>query len=467
MEMAAERINERRPSSKNGQAILGVVATLLFLTFALLFGVSEEPQQLLPLVFILAPVVFLITFINTDAALILLIFSMLLSPELKLADVPQRAVVVRVDDILLFVVFFTWLAKMAINKQLGLLKYTPLNFPIAAYILIYILSTGLGIMAGNINPVKSSFYILKFIEYFMLFFMVGNNIHSKEQIRVFIMAFFITGVLTCTYALLTVGKMGRATAPFEGPIGEPNTLGGYLILLFAITMGIFLYSPSKTWRILCAALAFFIFVTLLQTLSRGSYLAFIPMYLTLLILTKKKKILLTAMLILGIFILPIVVPIKVTERIERTFVPGKTYETLGKRVPLDEAAAARIEIWKDVVFEKWIKHPFLGFGVTGVGLVDTQYPRVLGESGIIGFLIFIWLLLSIFKNSLRVFRSIQDDWSQGLALGFLAGFIGLSIHCFAANTFIIVRIMEPFWFMAAVVIMLPYLQEISGAGTPI
>ncbi|MFC1658651.1 O-antigen ligase family protein [Candidatus Omnitrophota bacterium] len=442
---------------KNGQIVLGVAVSLIFLAFVMFLNVSEAPLEILPLILLLAPIVFVITFINTDVALILLIFSMLLSPELKIADVPQRAVVLRVDDILLFVVFFSWLAKMAINKQLGLFKRTPLNLPIAAYILVCILSTGIGIIGGTINPLKSSFYILKYIEYFMLFFMVTNNIRSKEQIKTFIIVFLITCALVCTYAIVTVGQAGRGTAPFEGPQGEPNTLGGYLILLFAISAALFLYGPSRAWRFCCGALACFIFITLLQTLSRGSYMAFIPMFLILIVLTKRKRIMLIGILILGIFILPAILPARVTERVTSTFQPGTVYEAFGKRIALDQSAATRIESWKDV-FGKWVKRPFLGYGVTGVGLVDTQYPRVLGETGIIGFWIFIWLLITILKNTIQVFNGVNDDWYKGLVMGFIAGFIGLTVHCFAANTFIIVRIMEPFWFLTAIVIMLPHLR---------
>lgn len=449
-------------SKKSGQTILGMVAVLLFFVIILLFRVSETSLSILPLVFVLAPIVFLITFINTDAALILLIFSMLLSPELKLAEVPQRAVVVRVDDILLFVIFFSWLAKMAISKQLGLLKHTLLNLPIAAYILVCTLSTAIGILTGQVNLLKSLFYILKYIEYYILFFMVTNNIRSKEQIKIFIIFFLITCALTCTYALVTVGPMGRATAPFEGPKGEPNTLGGYLILLFAIVMGIFLYTPSRAWQFCCAALACLMFVTLLQTLSRGSYLAFIPMYLSLIILTRRKRILLIGALILGILILPSRLPVKVTQRIERTFIPGRTYEPLeGARVTLDEAASARVETWKWVL-DKWKSRPLLGYGTSGLGLIDSQYPLILAETGIIGLWIFAWLMIVIFRNGLQFYITAQDDWERGLTLGFIAGFIGLLVHGFAAATFIIVRIMEPFWFLTAVVMMLPeFRQEVN------
>lgn len=416
-------------------------------------GVFHLPPNILA-VFLLASIIFTITLINTDIALIILIFSMLLSPELKIGGIRGRDVVLRADDILLLTVFFGWLAKMAINKELGLLRHTPLNPLIIAFIVVYILSTGRGILTGRISSLKSFFYILKFIEYFMIYFLVTNNIRNKKQIKTFVAAFLITCAIICAYTTLQIGVLARTTAPFEGEAGGPNTLGGYFILLFALCVGLFLYSPLPAWQFCSVALACFIIPPFLFTLSRGSYLAFIFMYLFLIILTRKKRLFLIATLILAIFILPAILPNKVTERITKTFIPGRIYTPLGVRIALDESAASRVEVWKSV-FNKWKRQPFLGYGVTGVGLVDTQYPRVLGETGIVGFFIFICLIIAIFRYSLHAFNNIEDDWARGLTLGFLAGFIGLLIHSFSANTFIIVRIMEPFWFLAAMVIMLP------------
>lgn len=446
---------------KNGQVMLGSIAFFLLSALAIYLIISKLPLDLRSLILVIAPIVFIITFVNTDFGLIILIFSMLLSPELKIAQVPERAVVMRIDDILLLVVFFTWLAKMAINKQLGLLKRTSLNRPIVAYILVCILSTGIGIAFGRVSPLKSFFYLLKYVEYFMLYFLVTNNLRDKKQIKAFVAVLLITCVLTSSYGLLTMGKNGgRATAPFEGSGGgEPNTLGGYLVFLFAIVSGLSLCSSSPVWQYGGTALAGFIFLTLLHTLSRGSYLAFIFMFVALVLLTRKKKLLLLAILILGIFILPHLVPAKVTNRVKETFVPGKVYKPLGTHVVLDESASARVESWKSVL-NRWKKRPILGYGVSGLGIVDSQYPLILGETGIIGLWIFIWLMTLVFRTSLKFYRTAQDDWERGLTLGFLAGFIGLLIHSFSAATFIIVRIMEPFWFLAAIVMMLPELQDI-------
>jgi predicted neutral ceramidase superfamily lipid hydrolase len=49
-------------------------------------------------------VVFLVTLVNTDAGLSLLIITMLLSPEILLGRIPGRDIVIRIEDILLAII---------------------------------------------------------------------------------------------------------------------------------------------------------------------------------------------------------------------------------------------------------------------------------------------------------------------------------------------------------------------------
>jgi O-antigen ligase len=125
---------------------------------------------------------------------------------------------------------------------------------------------------------------------------------------------------------------------------------------------------------------------------------------------------------------------------------------------LDSSSSARILSWQESL-EDWKKTPILGRGVSGHGFIDGQYIVILVETGIIGLFAFLWLLWSIYKNSLRIHQEVHDKLYKGLTLGFIAGFVGLTIHAITANTFIIIRIMEPFWFMAAMVMMLPGIEE--------
>ena len=386
---------------------------------------------------------------------------MLLSPEIPIAQVPERAVVIRIDDILLIFMFFTWLAKMAINKQLGLLRKTPINRPLAAYIFVYILSTLWGIIQGRVSPLQSFFYILKYTEYFIIFFIFANNIRKIKQVKIFSFILLLTCVFVCIYALSTRQQFGRLTAPFEGK-GEPNTLAGYLVIISAITIGQLIYSKSGAYRLFLLGLISLIIPTFIFTTSRGGYIGFIGMYLTIILFSKRGKMVLVsilAILILFIIFTPQIIPHVMTERVTGTFL-GSEYTVLGGKIKLDASAGWRIMVW-GWIFETWQKHPLLGWGVSGLGLVDQQYALILGELGLVGMLVFIWLIVTIFMNALKIKNTLQREEYRGLVIGFMAGLIGLLIHSFAANIFIIVRIMEPFWFLTALVMVLPEVESVS------
>ena len=108
--------------------------------------------------------VFILVFIRTESGLYLVLFSMLLSPEFgsgpqRLAE--GRNVVIRLEDLLLVMIAFGWLAKMAMNKELGLALKTRLNLPIVTYIAATFLGTIVGVMTGTVRTTAGWFYVLK------------------------------------------------------------------------------------------------------------------------------------------------------------------------------------------------------------------------------------------------------------------------------------------------------------------
>jgi O-antigen ligase len=111
-----------------------------------------------------------------------------------------------------------------------------------------------------------------------------------------------------------------------------------------------------------------------------------------------------------------------------------------------------------------MQRPLLGYGVTGFAFMDAQYVRVLVEAGLIGLAAFLWLLWRILRTAWSTHQRTVGTRFEGLALGYIAGFMALITHCVGANTFIIVRIMEPFWFLTAIVTVLPLLDRL-GAGS--
>ncbi|MFC1631956.1 O-antigen ligase family protein [Candidatus Omnitrophota bacterium] len=431
------------------------IILLLIFTAALYLGFNLHTMALSPVVLVAGIVVFFVTLVRTDIGLVILIFSMLLSPEIAIADMPERAVVIRVDDILIGVVFFTWLVKTALNKQMGFLKKTPLNAPMIAYILACLVSTTFGIMMGDVSAKKAMFYILKFVEYFMLYFMFVNNITSRRQIKIFLGAFLVTALIICILGSVQIAQgVYRPTAPFEGKHAEPNSLAGYLLIVLAVVLSIFLHIRSAGQKVILVGLFGLVFFVFMHTLSRSSYMAFFPMYFTLIIVSRKSKFLLLAVLTVAILFGPMVVPGKVRDRVVDTFLIGETVDVMGRAVTLEGSAAARIYHWQ-YGFRRWKESPLFGHGIVGIEFIDSQYFRVLGELGIVGLIIFFWVLSSVFRNCLWTYQSSQDALSQIVSLALLAALMGLLFQAIGVNTFIIVRVMEPFWFLAALVAVAP------------
>jgi O-antigen ligase len=413
---------------------------------------------------IAALVISVASFLSAEVALYVLMISMLLSPEFMVGGLggggttAGRGITLRFDDILLVIIGFSWFLKTAIKKELGLFLRTPLNRPIAYYLVVCLVATLFGFMMGRVEGLTGFFFVLKYFEYFIVYFMVVNHLREKRQIERFVAVMLIVCLIVCLVAIFQIPAGGRVSAPFEGEVGEPNTLGGYLVLMLSITLGLLLTYGSKKQKGLFAALAFFIVISLVATLSRSSWVAAGTMLLALIYFSKSKIAIVVPLLVM-ILLSPFVLPPNVKERVLFTFTqPQERGQIEVGGVRIDTSASARLTSWKDVLTKDFITHPILGYGVTGYRFLDAQYPKVLVETGIFGLVFFIWLLAAVFKNALYAYQNTSDPLFSGLSLGYLAGFIAMLVHAIGANTFIIVRIMEPFWFLTAIIIMIPTIE---------
>jgi len=411
---------------------------------------------------LLALVVFTISFINIEWGLYILIFSMLLSPEIMTGDTTGsslgRGVTLRLEDFLLAVIGLSWFARNAVKKELGLFLKTPLNKAILFYALACILSTGFGIMAGRVEMKSGFLFVLKYIEYFIVFFMMVNHVRNTDQIKRFLICLFLTCFIASIIGMLQIPGGERVSAPFEGEIGEPNTFGGYLLFIGIVAAGLLAKTDNLKAKQILAVLILCIIPPFLFTQSRTSYLALIPALMVLGFMTDRRLIIL-GVLIIGLMVSPLFLPSAVKNRILYTFnQPEEQGQIQIGEIRLDTSTSARLVSWKEA-FQGWTQHPLLGHGVTGYGFVDAQFPRVFVETGILGFTAFCYLLFSIFKVTLNNLKSLKTPYFQGLGIGFFAASVGLVVHALGANTFIIVRIMEPFWFFAGIIVVMPAMER--------
>ncbi len=452
-----------------------IVASLLLFSAYLI----APPAVRLSLLACAGLLVMAVAFTSVELTLYLLIMSTMLSPELHLggggnaigaAATLSRDITLRLDDILLAIISLTWLFRMVREQELGAVRKTPINQPILWYMIATTLATLIGFAAGRVG-VSGFFFVLKYLEYFVLFYMVINQTHDDDVIKRYITVMLFTCFVVSLVGIAQIPSGERVSAPFEGEIGEPNTFGGYLMLMFAVTLGIFLDERNKKLRPLWVGLMIAIIVPLAFTESRSSYLAFVVMAGLFILLSEKKRLLIAGALV-GLTLMPFVLPGNVINRVMFTFgqasQPGQI--AVGG-LHIDTSTSERMHAWGAVVSKDFPKRPLFGNGVTGGRFLDAQYPRVLSETGIIGLITFIWFLRRIWTLLRQCHREIVDDRIKGAALGTLCGFGGLLFHAIGSNSFTIVRIMEPFMILlglmlAALLIQRQKNTDIPQAGEP-
>jgi len=414
-----------------------------------------------PIILAVAVAMFFLTVLKPNVAMAILIAAMLLSPEVVLASVPGRDVKIRIEDLLVVVMGLGWVARSAVYKGSDIIPRTPVNAWIGLYCICFIISTFQGIVGGGVHPLKAVFYVLKYLEYYIIFFMVVGLAHVRSQQRMYLLVFFLTFLVVDAYAVSQIGHVQRVSAPFEGAGGEPNTLGGYQVLMMCVALGIFCHARSLRLAGGMVILVLFTLWPFLNTLSRASYVALVPAYLALVFYNRSSRRWLLVFALVGLGLMAaFMLPENVRERIMYTFharPQANIRPVVFLGMQLDPSSSARWEDWGRAV-QYWLAQPFFGYGITGKSFLDSQYINNLVETGACGFLAFAALIASLQYHVWRVYRTVKDDVIRGLALGFLAGNVGLLVHAFTANTFILIRVMEPYWFLAGMILAAPRLE---------
>ncbi len=400
---------------------------------------------------VLALVIAAICFSYPHVAFYILIVAMLFSPEVIAGQTAAREVTFRMDDVLLFIIVLTWLVRAAVYKELAAFRSTPLHTPIALFVAVSLLATFLGMVMGRVSLASGLFFNLKIFEYFVVFFMVVNYVKDERDIKTFVILILLVAFLVNLYALYQVPSGMRVTAPFEGELGEPNTLGGYLIIIISLALALFLsrsFGQRTNFLIPVLVLSGGI---MMFTQSRGSWLGLIFMSVPFMLLSPKRPFFIAGAVLL-LIALPYIAPESTKERFAGTFRAepffARTEQFMG--MELDPSASARVTSYKQG-FERWKKRPVLGYGVTGAGFIDPQFLRILVETGIIGLAFFLFLLWRMALFLWDTYWSVDDLFFKALSLGMLGALAGLIGHSISASSFIIVRIMEPFWFLMGLV----------------
>lgn len=424
------------------------------------------------LLFFVSFLLFFISFNYPINSVYFLIYSMLLSPEIALAEVPGRSVVIRYDDILLIIIFLSWLVKTSLSKDTPFIIKTPIMLPLVIYTSAYFISTFLGIMRGDVLFKKAFFYVLKYSEYFILYIMIVNILYYEKNLTRFIKHALFVLIVVIAYSFYyyhnSYGELVRTTAPFEAPLNkpeesEPASLGGYYLIWSFIILGLISELKNLKGLLFLFVILIAMYFSFILTFSRASYYGALIGFIVFLVFVRRKKLFFVWLFLCGILFSLFLPGLgeKVRHRIKSTYEGREAVNPVPTPfgvIMLEDSAYARYKNLENVILHVIPYYPFFGKGVTGIGLGDNQYALLLGETGIIGFLSFFWLIFSVIFLSFMVYTKSTVSYERALAIGIFSSTFALLAQGVGVNTFIIVRIMEPYWFFNALLTVV-YLRK--------
>lgn len=408
-----------------------------------------------------------LSFMRGTDALYIIIFAMLFSPEISTGLTTGKIyggegvgpIFLRLEDMLLIAIFCGWLLRTAYQRRhFGIIR-TPVNLAIGCYMAASVVATLLGVVGGVVRLEAGLVHNLKYFEYFFLYFMILAHVREKQVVTNMLVAILIAFFLSLAYGYTQIDLTGtqRVSAPFD--INEPNTFGGYIVLLMCVALGIVLEDKRIKVGIPLISLLILALPPLLFTLSRAAYTAVIAGWLAFMVASAQRIVIgaigigLVAAFLIGLLFLP---P-KVQQRIMKTFQAEPEYHVKIAGIDLDSSASARIVSFQQAL-QIWAKSPLFGHGVTGTHFVDGQYFRVLAETGIVGLSAFLFMIWRLLRAIWKVYGQCQDKFLKGAVLGLFCGLIATLTHAISANSFIIIRIAEPLWLLAGLMLLIPKLS---------
>jgi hypothetical protein len=116
-----------------------------------------------------------------------------------------------------------------------------------------------------------------------------------------------------------------------------------------------------------------------------------------------------------------------------------------------ESLDLRINTWFQVLKQIWTQQPLLGEGISG-RVVDNYYIWVLVETGALGFINFIFVLLTLLQNNWNLFFKSPHNVNKAISFGSLMATFGLMIMMINLDVFHQVRVAESFWLLQGLTI---------------
>lgn len=331
------------------------------------------------------------------------------------------------------IMFIAWLLKMNFIGKFRI-KRTPLDYPILALLVLAVIST---IFSSDYHKSISTWP--KIITYFVLFYLVVNNIDTREKVRRVAIIIICVGAFLSIFGLIKyLSGIDGSKAFISSTYANRNHFAGYLEMAIPMSVGMFYAVADPVKRIILGYVIILMIVALVLSLSRGGWAALtISMVIMGILLSNTGHS--TSKVWLPLTFLPAILVI--LAMLGTNALIHRISETKNQMQNLTNDC--RIMTWKgtiDIIKD----YPLTG---TGVGTFASVFPKykqpqklntvkhahndylhITSEMGILTFPFIIWLIFATLRSGINRFTSKNSKLRQWILMGAMAGIVAMLIH---------------------------------------
>jgi hypothetical protein len=382
-----------------------------------------------------------------------------------------------VADVILLALFglilLRWLAESDFH-----IVHTPLDLPLLAFYGVALLSTLIAVLTSSLE-FNQGLRGIRDITFYLTFFLVINLVREQRQLTLLLRGFLAlaTAVAIAMIAQYLVGESlqllpGRVeTLSTQGesyggvfrilPPGQSLTLVAFVVTTVALVLNGF--RPLSLLRFLQWGLLGLVVVL---TFNRSFWVvAGLALLLTACLLRGQDRQRLVVWSLVVALLASVILPLAMYEPESRasTLVRAsiERLRTLVSSGTLGESSIEMRYVESEYARSQITKVPLIGLGIgaryrpwdsridwrlpdgsgfDGRAYIHNGHLWILLQSGLLGYLCFVWLSLAFLVRGLRYWRSVRDSDMRAMVLGFTVTYLGVMLGAIVNP-----MLMQSFW----------------------
>ncbi|KKT42822.1 MAG: hypothetical protein UW64_C0003G0068 [Microgenomates group bacterium GW2011_GWC1_44_37] len=383
-----------------------------------------------------------------------------LYPKFPLFTLPFTYVAIRAEDFLIALVWFVFLIRLLVQREI---RFPKISFQFGVFFFVALVSSLSAILiTKNVEPLLVLLHFFRRIEYMSVFFLIywagkeaGNRRYYLELSLLPAIGVFLYGIAQIYFGAPVITTMNaessKGIAMFLRPgVTLNSTFAGHYDLAVYLTMMLtFLVAISSSITGWLKRLPFLgLFVVLLWLfMQAGSRISLVSLILSVCVVSFLYRRYLLGLIFICLIFAFIATSSQYISRFKSIFrfFTSHTSQLMVSPVyaapitnnptpttPQDISTNIRLNVEWPRAIRSFYKNPFLGTGYSSITLAtDNDYLRALGETGLLGLLSLLALLLGIGKF---LFAQVKD--ASGIDKVIIVSAIGIFVSFLSTATFI-------------------------------